>query len=121
MNRVFSFKKIRALKFLEGASGFPRSSRVDFTADYDSDESEQEEGKDELQKKTEDKHESHGCKSTDDNTKKETSSRTTESKPSSKYGKFDIYHKIVELYSASCFRFLKPAILFMNFILIFIL
>lgn len=88
-------KKIRALKFLEGASGFPRSSRVDFTAEYDSDESEQEEGKDELQKKTEDKHEPHGCKSTDDNTKKETSSRTTDSKPSSKYGKFDIYHKIV--------------------------
>lgn len=95
MNDVFPFKKIRALKFLEGASGFPRSSRVDFTADYDSDESEQEEGKDKLQKKTEDEdiHESHGCKSTHDNTKKETSSRTTDSKPSSKYGKFYMYQK----------------------------
>lgn len=88
MNNVLCFKKIRARNFLEDASGFPRSARVDFGADYDSDESDQEEGKDELQKKTEDEYESLIRKMADDNRNRETSSRTSDSKPASKYRKF---------------------------------
>lgn len=102
MNNEISFSKIRALKFLEDASGFPRSARVDFGADYDSDESDQEEGMDKLQKKTEDEYESCSRKIADNNTNKETSSRTSDSKRASENRKSILCHKIVGFYSDSC-------------------